>query len=765
MRMINVDVTPLRASPSGQRCFLVLFEDAGLPVPPGLTKLDPEQPEEERHRVSELRITQLQLELDATRDYLRGVIEDHEAATEELKSAHEEILSSNEELQSINEELQTAKEEMQSANEELNTVNDELRHRNHLLAKLNDDLVNLFTGVNLPIVMVGRDLRIRRMTPLAEKVFNVMPIDVGRRLSDIRPNLEIDDLEGLISQVILSLSVSEREVRDRSGRWYALRVQPYVTLENKIDGASIIAIDIDPLKQAFHEVHSALQTAEAIVDAVRHPVVVVGSDLRIRRANPAFQDLACVPPEDLHDQPLLRVGQGEWNRPELRQALERMRIDGAELALELTLDLPRGPRTLLLHSREVSWNGPNQAHVMVIDDVTEQRTELEQTRMLAQAQAAQTAAEAESRAKDELLATLAHELRNPLAPLGNAMRLLREHSHGEGLLPWATAVAERQLRQLTRILDDLFDVSSLAQNKILVKREPLDLVPLVRRVIEDARSGLQPGEREIELQDPDEPLWVDADPVRLEQVLSNLLSNAVKYTQPGGRIWVRLEADEGRAVLRVCDDGVGIEPSVLPRVFDLFAQAQQPIDRPQGGLGLGLTLVKRLVELHEGTVEAHSAGLGEGAEFVVALPREDTPPLEEPMTDEPPEAQRQQRVLVVDDNRDAADSLSSLLQLFGHEAQTCYEGQTALELVEKHKPDVVFLDIGLPGMDGYEVARELRRRHPEDGPLLVALTGYGGPQDRAATQEAGFHRHLVKPIEPEELERLLVNPSSLRGEP
>jgi signal transduction histidine kinase len=358
------------------------------------------------------------------------------------------------------------------------------------------------------------------------------------------------------------------------------------------------------------------------------------------------------------------------------------------------------------------------------------------------------------RRKDEFLAMLAHELRNPLAPMLHAVEIMRARPN-RSVGQRVREVMVRQVRHMARLVDDLLDVSRITRGKTELRTEQAVLQTIVERAVETARPLIESREQALSLSLPPEPLWLEADPTRLEQVLVNLLNNAAKYTEPGGRIRVEVERDAGKAVVRVRDTGVGIAPELLPRVFDLFTQAEQSLDRAQGGLGIGLALVKRLVTMHGGTVEASSIGPGHGSEFVVHLPLLETPPQEVLPQEGESDRGRRLRLLVVDDNVDAAQTLGDLLALWEHQVRIAYDGQTALEVALQVPPEVVLLDIGLPGMDGYEVARRLRREASLQHTLLVALTGYGQEADRRRSQEAGFAHHLVKPVDPEEMRRLL----------
>lgn len=369
---------------------------------------------------------------------------------------------------------------------------------------------------------------------------------------------------------------------------------------------------------------------------------------------------------------------------------------------------------------------------------------------------AEEALRAADRRKNEFLAMLAHELRNPLAAIANASRLL-QLDEGAGRREWASAVLERQVRHLSRLVDDLLDVSRIDRGKIELKRQPFDAAHALRQAIE-ASSGLLAARRHrLELDLSPHPLPLNADPTRLEQVFVNLLSNAAKYTPEGGHVWVSAGAEGGWAVIRVRDDGIGIPPERIPEMFELFAQGDQALARSEGGLGIGLTLVRTLVEMHGGRVEAHSEGKGRGSEFVVRLPlvgqvdrRREAPA----RVDAPP-----RRVLIVDDSIDGARGLALLLGHLGHEVETAHNGPEALERAFRRPPDVVLLDIGLPGMDGYEVARRLRREPALAATRILAVSGYGDPEHRVRSAASGIDHHLLKPVDPDTLAALIGEPA------
>jgi signal transduction histidine kinase len=386
----------------------------------------------------------------------------------------------------------------------------------------------------------------------------------------------------------------------------------------------------------------------------------------------------------------------------------------------------------------------------------------ERTAELARANAA--LAEADRR-KDDFLAMLGHELRNPLAPIRNALHLLRLRGSDPETLSWTQDILDRQIRHMTRLVDDLLDASRIARNKVQLRKERLDLAALVRSTAEDHRPGLEQANLTLGLELCSGTVWVEGDPTRLAQVLGNLLANAGKFTDAGGRVTVRLRHEETlrRAVASVTDTGIGIEQGMLDKVFETFAQADRSIDRSRGGLGLGLALVKGLVELHGGGVAVTSAGLGCGAEFSFWVP------LAEKVVEAVPpgrtgDGQRVSlRILIVEDNHDAAESLRMLLELRGHKVALAATGTAGVEKARQWQPEVILCDLGLPGMDGYEVAQKVRADPALRGTHLVAVSGYGQDEDRQRCREVGFDAHLTKPIEFADLERLLAAPPGGNG--
>lgn len=627
---VSLRVIPVSYAAPAPRCYWILFEpDDSSPSKAKRVRIRRQSAKDD----SERQIQVLTQELSTTREYLESTIESQEAVNEELQSANEEVQSANEELQSTNEELETSKEEIQSSNEELTTVNEELRLRNDELDRVNNDLNNLFGCIELAVVMLWSDLRIRRFTPLAQKTLNLLATDVGRSICDINLKLPVADLPQLLSAAVAHGTKQEIEVESLEGRWYHLRIRPYRTQENKIDGAVLVLIDIDTLAQTK----------------------------------------------------------------------ENLRRRIAELAVA-------------------------------------------------------------DRHKNEFLAILAHELRNPLAPLRNAVQILKLAPVDAAVSAKACELIERQVRHMSRLVGDLLDAARAQHGQIQLQRERLDLRAVVERAVDMMRPLFEARKQDLRVQLALEPVLVDGDPTRLEQVVSNLLSNANKYTGDGGSIEVNVgtsharENEKPQAIVRVVDNGEGIDLELLPRLFQLFTQADRSLAHSQGGLGIGLSLVRTLVELHGGTVSAHSAGRNSGSEFVLRFPLlADARAEGHAAGTAPPQvaSQRPQRVLVVDDNPDVRESTGMMLSMIGHEVKAAATGEEALSLAVQFQPSAILLDIGLPDLSGYEVARRLRQMSDFAAARIIAVSGYDTPEARGRAREAGFDQHVTKPVTLTDLETLL----------
>ncbi len=356
---------------------------------------------------------------------------------------------------------------------------------------------------------------------------------------------------------------------------------------------------------------------------------------------------------------------------------------------------------------------------------------------------------------NEFLAMLGHELRNPLAPIRNAVAILRAGAHDAASEERAASVIERQVDHLSRLVDDLLDVSRITSGKIALRKEGVELAVPVLSAIDAARPALERKRQSFDFRHEHSPLPVFGDETRLTQIVLNLLANASKYTPAGGHIALILEKSDAQAVVRVEDDGMGIAPDLLPRMFDLFVQGERGLDRSEGGLGLGLTLVRRLVHLHGGTVAASSPGPGKGSMFEVRLPLDKTAGPRAREVAPAAAASGRYRVLVVDDNEDSAETMATLVGIWGHDVRTAHDAASALQTAAEHRPEIVLLDIGLPHISGYEVAKQIRALPGLEDAILIAMTGYGQEEDRRRTREAGFTHHLTKPVPPETLKGIL----------
>ncbi|QKT03333.1 PAS domain-containing protein [Ectothiorhodospiraceae bacterium 2226] len=488
-----------------------------------------------------------------------------------------------------------------------------------------------------------------------------------------------------------------------------------------------------------------------LLDSLNVFVGLLSTDGVVLEANQTLLDAMGYRKEDVVGR-LLYASPWWRHSPDLDRLREAVQTaaGGARQTVEACAVLPRGQRIIEFHVAPL-FDAQGRVTNIVASGIDLTERKALETQLREQADALARA----DRRKNEFLAMLAHELRNPLTPVQNAAELL--HLHADGLddqLRWATEVIGRQGRHLVRLVDDLLDVARITQGRIRLKVERADLAELVNAALETVAPLIHEAQHRLEVEPPRERLMVDADPARISQVFANLLHNAAKYTAPGGHLHVKLEREGDCAVVSVRDDGQGIAPDILPHIFDLFAQEERALDRSQGGLGLGLTLVRRLVEKHGGSVSAQSSGPGCGSEFRVRLPLAEG--THAPVAKARPALVATvsgKRVLVVEDNADVAESLAVLLETMGHRVRVAADGEQALQVAEEFRPQVVLLDVGLPGMDGYEVARRLRAAHPDRRMVCAALTGYNAS---GAAREAAVDRHLLKPPRLEDLQQVLA---------
>ncbi|MBD2357955.1 PAS domain-containing protein [Tolypothrix sp. FACHB-123] len=783
VRLVKVEVVPFKSPRTEERYFLVMFED--IPSLPPVdfesasdgaernAKSDRNIKSAQKQQIAALKeINALKQELATTKEYLQSIIEEQQATNQNLRAANEEILSSNEELQSTNEELETAKEEIQATNEELNIINDELQRRNLESTEVTNDLQNLLSNINIPILMLGGDLRIRRFTPVAGRIFNLIPTDVGRPIGNINHNLNISDLEQQILEVIGTLNFKTQEVQDSEGHWYDLRIRPYRTIDNKIDGAVVVLVDIDELKRSTEQLRASRDYAQAIVDTVRESILVLDLELRVVKANRSFYQTFQVVPTQTEQRLIFELGNGQWNISLLRSLLEDVIPSNTpfqDLEVEHNFE-SIGHKIMRLNARRLPQIDEMQLILLVIEDITQQkRLEAERAQLLTQEQSVRAAAETANRAKDEFLSVLSHELRNPLNSLLGWAQLLRRSNLEQEILNQGLEAIERSAIAQAQLIGDLLDVSLISAGRLRVNAELIELVAVIEAAIDVVQISAKAKNIQIETRLNPTDIRINGDPNRLQQVMWNLLSNAIKFTPAGGRINITLEYSDFHAEIQVSDTGSGIRPDFLPYIFERFRQADGSRRRSNPGLGLGLSIVRHLVELHGGTVEAESQGDGQGATFTIILPLQTQSSEHSLLITRQLVALQERlevpsgnitslagvRVLVVDDEPDIRQLFMVSLEQYGVEVTAVASANAAIStlMANPNGYDVLLSDLGLPEQDGYDLIRQVRALDAEAGGQIpaAALTAYAGDAEQTEALAAGYQMHIAKPVEPGQL--------------
>jgi len=733
---VEITIDPVSSLPGHARMFLVSFRD--VPLAPA-AELEYAAESDSKTLI----VCQLEAELKSTRAELRDVVEQLESTNDEYQASTEELLSLNEELQSSNEELEASKEELQSLNEEMSTINRQLEEKHTELRTTYDDLTNLVTSTDIPIIFLDRALRVRRFTPAATRLMRLAPSDVGRSIEHIKERFNSGGGAEDAHTVLEKLAPIKAEVQTEDGHWYSREVLPYRTEDDRIGGVCVAFHDVTERKRAAQEIDEGRIYAEAIVHTVRTPLVVLNGDLSIVSANAAFHQWLGTTSQEVEGKGLFDLGRRRWNVPRLRTLLEEVLPARQEVFdYEFEQDMgSMGRRTLRLNARLMSREARPNLILLALEDVTKQkeaeRIVLERADELVD----------ESRRKDQFLAMLGHELRNPLSALTHGLYLLGFGTDDATRVEKIRQMMTRQAKRIGGMLNQLLDVARLTAGKVRIAQSPVDVAETVRTGVEAVSPLIEERKQKLVTQiPPGQSIVVLGDAGRLTQVVENLINNAAKYTEEGGEIEVSLEPQADQVLIRVRDNGIGMDADLLPRIFELFIQDDRALDRAGGGLGLGLPLVKSVVELHGGRVDAKSKGSGQGSEFVVSLPRMLDRRAQErgdgSASGDDSAERRPNRILVVDDEEDSATMLAETLAMHGHETRAAHDGPAALEMARSFQPDIVLLDLGLPKMDGYEVAKQLRDEHGERH-LLVALTGY--QQDAERLTQAGFDRHLIKP--------------------
>lgn len=749
---------------SSERLYAVVFEELAAPAARRASRAGSAK------NPARSEVMALRREKQAAKDYMQSLLEEHGRVNDELGSANEELISGNEELQSMNEELQTAKEELQSANEELTTVNDELHSGNRELNTANSDLVNLLNTVEIPLVFLDAARKIRRFTPQAQSIFNIVANDVGRSINDIKPKVDAPDLDGQIAWSIENVTVRESQIQDQSGRWYRMQIRPYQSGEGRVEGAILSLVDIDVLKRHADQAEWSRDFAVSVVDAVLVPLVVLDEELRVISANDAFYETFGGTRAETETRSLFALAGGQWNIASLRGSLKDLFARRTPFQnLEVEGEFPRvGHGTMSFSARSVHFRDSRPLILLAVEDVSgRQQVEAERQRLLAAAQRAREGAEQANRTKDAFLATLSHELRTPLATMLMNAQLLRHGGLARPQVLRASEAIERSAKAQSQLIEDLLDVSRIVTGKLSLDLRQLDLPEVVAAALE---AVALPAERrkislETRLDKTAGPIFGDS--LRLQQMISNLLTNAIKFSPEGGTVMLELERADAEAILRVSDTGTGIAPQFLPFVFDRFTQQENSSVRRFGGLGLGLSIVKHIVELHGGKVRAESDGVGKGAVFTVRLPL--LPAEAEVAIRRPPpipvrpaadlSALRGLRILVVDDDAETLAAVCEMLRLNGAEVTPVRSAAQALLFAQKSGLQLIISDIAMPGTDGYSLIRSIRALPTAEQANVpaIALTAAAGVKGRERSLAAGFQEHLEKPVDIDRLARAVLD--------
>jgi two-component system CheB/CheR fusion protein len=747
--VVGITVHRFRDDESGIDCLLVIFSEAERVRDP-----------ESQARADDVVLTQLEAELQRKKRQLQETIEHSEVSNEELRAANEELQAINEELRSATEELETSKEELQSVNEELVTVNYELKLKVEETGKANDDLNNLIASTDIATVFVDSAMRIKRFTPRAADIFSIITADIGRSLLDLSHRLDYDQLADDVTLTFNSLRLVEREVRSSEGRYYIVRLLPYRTTEDRIEGAVMTFFDITGRREAEEKLQAGEARMRLVAESTKDYAIITMdaygcatswnlgaqrmfgyTEAEVLGRNLQF---LCVP-EDRNSNALA---------DEMRRAREEGRAESGRWHLRKD-----GSRFFCSGVTTPLISGEFYGYAKIARDETERvRHDTEREQALNTEQIGRTHAESASALKDEFLAVMAHELRHPLNLIHINVELLSrlpELRHSAAVARAARVIRNSVLSQ-AKIIDDLLDMSRVRTGKLTLSLAPVGVGPLVGGAVEAVRADAAASDVAITVDDQAAGMQVMADSVRIEQVVMNLLSNAVKFTPAGGAVTVTLAREGEEARLDVVDTGQGIAPALLPQVFEMFGQSHSVTTRTKGGLGIGLALVREIVGLHGGRVEAASEGIGKGARFTCWLPLLEESAAAGTGADDPVQAGiAGVRILLVDDVEDVVMVCKALLEIHGAQVEVATSGRQGLELLREIDVDLLISDISMPGMDGYEFLREVRKMPRYAHLPAIAVSGLAREKDVAMAREAGFAAHIGKPMSVERLAEII----------
>jgi two-component system CheB/CheR fusion protein len=751
--VVGVTVRPFHDDEAIQDFLLVTFSEVQRQVDPATA---------DGRGGNEAVLSQLEAELQRKKQQLQETIEHAEVSNEELRAANEELQAINEELRSATEELETSKEELQSVNEELITVNYELKLKVEETGKANDDLNNIIASTDIATVFVDSALRIKRFTPRAADIFSILPSDAGRSLLDLTHRLDYKELADDVALTFNTLRMVEREVRSHEGRYYIVRLLPYRTTEDRIEGAVMTFFDITGRREAEEKLRAGEARMRLVAESTKdYAIITMDRDGCVTSWNHGAERMF-----GWHEGEVAGLKLDFLFLPEERdrgapaEERERARIDGRAINERWHV---RKDGTQLFCSGEITQiegDGFSGYAMIARDDSARVRQEREREQTLTSEQRGRSDAETALGLKDEFLAIMAHELRHPLNLIHINVELLSRlpDIRQAPLVTRATGVIRHAVLSQAKLIDDLLDMSRVRTGKLTLSMAPVELAPLVLGAVEAVRADPAAASLGIAVQADCPDLRVMADSVRMEQVVMNLLSNAVKFTPQGGTVRLVLGCEDGMARIDVSDTGQGIAPGFLPQVFEMFGQPGSVTTRAKGGLGIGLALVREIVTLHGGRVEAFSEGVGKGARFTVWLPQMNGHAAA-PVAAGPDVAQNIAgvRILLVDDVEDVVMTCQALLEMHGAVVTGATSGPQALEVLAAQEIDLLVSDISMPGMDGYALLAAAHAMPRYARLPAIAVTGLARERDIAQARAAGFDAHVGKPMSIERLTDIICD--------
>jgi PAS domain S-box-containing protein len=661
-------------------------------------------------------------------------------AEELLAAAHSaSVPESMNELSILLHELDTHRIELELQNDELLKIQQQLQDTTQDYI----DFYNLspvgYLTLNVAGIILKANMTLTTMLGVEKQAV------IHKPFSDFILDIDQDILYFYHQKLLSSKGIQscELRLRKRNGQPLWVKLDGLFASGQEGHDFSLAITDIHHLKETQELLSQSEANLRAIFDNVLDAIIKVNEQGIIESVNAAAENIFGFSMDELSGSPINRLlPKLDWNEgqlihfnsgnekqvPGIRRELEGAKKSGSSFPVDIGIS---------------KISGQPRCFIITVHDITERK----QTEIALQ--------QADHR-KNEFLAMLGHELRNPLAPIRNAVQVLKTQIAENPTLDWCSKIIDRQVSHMALLLDDLLDVARIMQDKIVLKMDRFDFSEIIDSAIETVSPLIESRKQELAVSRPDIPLWIQGDRVRLTQALSNLLNNASKYTDEGGKIALKMIQEADDLVITVQDNGSGITPEILPHIFEVFIQADSSLARSQGGLGVGLTLTRRLIEMHGGTVSASSAGDQQGSEFVIRLPLSNAPSLMQAPQPEAAPSPAKLRILLIDDNADVSESLALLLEMEGHEVDTANRGLKGIEKAQAFRPQIVLLDIGLPDISGYEVAKRLRELPETRQTFLVAISGYGQSEDLERSKSAGFDRHLLKPVDPSHLSDLLM---------